>query len=157
MYMTYELEDVVQWFRSKGSMSPKKLQKILYYAYVWTLTLENEEADDLKNRLFDADFEAWVHGPVIREVYDDFRAFGYQEIPKVENSPQVFSEDILEILEDVWDEYGKYTGNELESITHQEDPWINARDGYSSIERCTEVITDEDIFNYYIQRVEYVD
>ncbi|MFJ7471104.1 Panacea domain-containing protein [Peribacillus frigoritolerans] len=155
--MAYSLEDVVQWFLSKDSMTPKKLQKILYYAYAWTLTLENEEANDLNNKLFDEKFEAWVHGPVIREVYETFRVYGYQEIPKVDNAPSVFSEDILEILEDVWDEYGQYTGNQLESITHQEDPWINARNGYSPIERCTEVISDEDIFTYYIQRVEYVD
>jgi uncharacterized phage-associated protein len=154
--MAYDLQDVVNWFLAKESMTPKKLQKILYYAYSWTLTMENDDVSELENRLFNEKFEAWVHGPVLREVYDRFREYGYQEIPKYDGPLTTFSEDIEEVLEDVWEDYGHYTGNELESITHQEDPWINARDGYSALERCNVELTDEDIFNYYIQRVEFV-
>lgn len=154
--MAYELDDVVNWFLAKESMTPKKLQKLLYYAYSWTLTLENDDVKSLENKLFDEDFEAWVHGPVIREVYDMFRVYGYKEIDQYEGTIPRFSEDIEEILEDVWDVYGHYNGNELESITHQESPWLNARKGYSVLERCNEVIKDEDIFNCYIQRVGYV-
>ncbi|WP_144704964.1 Panacea domain-containing protein [Fictibacillus phosphorivorans] len=155
--MAYPLQDVINWFLSKEAMTPKKLQKILYYAYSWTLTMENDSNTELDNKLFDAKFEAWVHGPVIREVYDSFREYGYNEIPQYEGPVSSFSADIEEILEDVWDEYGEYNGNELESITHQEDPWLNARSGYSALERCNVEISDEQIFNYYIQRVEYVD
>jgi uncharacterized phage-associated protein len=154
--MAYDLQDVVNWFLAKESMTPKKLQKILYYAYSWTLTMENEDVSELENKLFDEKFEAWVHGPVLREVYDRFRDYGYREIPKYEGPLTTFSEDVEEVLEDVWEDYGHYTGNELESITHQEDPWIKARDGYSALERCNVELTDEDIFNYYIQRVEFV-
>ncbi|WP_026582113.1 Panacea domain-containing protein [Bacillus sp. J33] len=151
--MAYETQDVVNWFLAKEAMTPKKLQKILYYAYSWTLTLENDDVRNLDNKLFEADFEAWVHGPVIREVYEYFREYGYREIEKYEGEIPEFSHDIEGILEDVWEEYGSYTGNELESITHQEAPWLKAREGYSPLERCTEVITDESIFSYYIQRV----
>ncbi|MGM0804682.1 MAG: Panacea domain-containing protein [Bacillota bacterium] len=154
--MAYDLQDVVNWFLAKESMTPKKLQKILYYAYSWTLTMENDDVSELENKLFNEKFEAWVHGPVLREVYDQFREYGYQEIPKYEGPLTTFSEDIEQVLDDVWEDYGHYTGNELESITHQEDPWINARDGYSALERCNVELTDEDIFNYYIQRVEFV-
>jgi uncharacterized phage-associated protein len=155
--MTYPIQDVINWFLAKEAMTPKKLQKILYFAYSWTLTLENENANNIENKLFEDEFEAWVHGPVIREVYESFRIYGYQEIPQYQGPAPTFSEDIEEILLDVWEEYGHYSGSELESITHQEDPWIKARAGYSPLERCTNKISEEDIFNYYIQRVEYVE
>lgn len=151
----YNLEDVINWFLSKDSMSPKKLQKLLYYAYSWTLTLQNEDVDDLGNKLFASKFEAWVHGPVIPSVYQDYRGYGYQNIPqKIENGI-IFDDEIEDVLQQVWEEYGDYTGNQLETITHQEDPWLNAREGYSPVERCNVPITDEDIFEYYIQQVEY--
>lgn len=151
----YKVDDVINWFLSKDSMSPKKLQKILYYAYSWTLTLENEDSDSLENKLFNERIEAWVHGPVIPKIYFDYKQYGYQDIPKYNGETPEFSEDIESILEQVWDEYGHFSGNELESITHQETPWINARHGYSPLERCEELINDKDIFNYYIRSVDY--
>lgn len=153
----HTVEDVINWFLSKDSMSPKKLQKLLYYAYAWTLTLENEDDSLLENRLFDEGFEAWVHGPVIPRVYHMYREHGYNNIAKTEYDPGSIQEEVEDILNQVWDEYGQYSGNELESITHQETPWMNARHGYSPIERCNEPIVDLDIFRCYISRVEYVD
>lgn len=152
----YDLQDVVQWFLSKGSMSPKKLQKLLYYAYSWTLTLQNEKVTDLEHKLFEEKFEAWVHGPVIPSIYNTYRIYGYNEIASVDEMIR-FDEDTEDVLEQVWDEYGHYNGNQLESITHQEDPWKNARGDCSPIERCNTEITDDDIFSYYIQSVEYID
>src|SRR5699024_7071293 len=126
----YSVYDVIDWFLSRDSMSPKKLQKLLYYAYSWTLTLENEEADSLNNKLFDEKFEAWVHGPVIPKIYRKYSHLGYNNIEKNEEEVPVFQDDIESILNQVWDVYGNYTGDELESITHQESPWLNARAGY---------------------------
>lgn len=153
----YQVQDVISWFLSKDSMSPKKLQKLLYYAYSWTLTLQNDDLDSLDNRLFDNRFEAWVHGPVMPEVYREFRSFGYSDITRQESQTIKFDDEIEDVLNQVWEEYGHYTGNQLESITHQESPWINARKGYSPLERCNNLIKDEDIFKYYIQQVEYID
>ncbi|GGB41909.1 hypothetical protein GCM10011409_19320 [Lentibacillus populi] len=153
----YQVQDVINWFLSKDSMSPKKLQKLLYYAYSWTLALQNEDVENLENKLFDNNFEAWVHGPVLPSVYHDFKTFGYHDIARLEDYKIKFDEDIEDILNQVWDEYGDYNGNQLESITHQEEPWKKARGDCSPIERCNTLISDEDIFSYYIQEVEYVD
>ncbi|MNG32804.1 hypothetical protein D3C84_1188980 [compost metagenome] len=49
--------------------------------------------------------------------------------------------------------YGDYTGNELESLTHQETPWKKAREGFQPLDRCTNEIRDEDMFEQYIQYV----
>lgn len=35
---------VANWFLTKESMTPKKVQKLVYYAYSWYLTLMNEKS-----------------------------------------------------------------------------------------------------------------
>lgn len=152
--MTYQLNDVIDWFLAKSSMTPKKLQKILYYAYSWHLTFENDGPDDINRRLFNSNFEAWVHGPVIPQVYEKFRHLGYNEIPRYTGELPEFDPDTLDTLEQVWETYGHFNGNELESITHQESPWMKARDGYGPLDRCNEVIRDEDIYICYASRLE---
>lgn len=149
----HTVEDVISWFLSKDSMSPKKLQKLLYYAYAWTLTLENEEVESLENKLFDERIEAWVHGPVIPKVYNKYRDYGYNNISQIDNDSSVFPEDIESILNQIWEVYGGFSGDELESLTHQESPWKNARKGYKPLDRCNEIIKDEDIFTCYGERL----
>ncbi|MFC6200748.1 Panacea domain-containing protein [Lactiplantibacillus nangangensis] len=154
MSKEYTADTIAKWFLTRSSMSPKKLQKMIYYAYSWVLTLMNDNSSDLKNKLFDDEFEAWVHGPVIPSIYAKYADYGYHDIEKYvgEESPKV-SADIEDILNQVNDVYGGYTADELESMTHQETPWKNARNGYSPIELCQEEISDRDIYDCYIKRV----
>ena len=151
--MSDELQKVIKWFLSKKEMSPKKLQKMLYYAQSWTITLENENASNIKNRLFRENFEAWVHGPVIPVVYHEYKHFGYSNIPQINENIE-FDEDIENILEQVFEVYGGYNGNELENITHQEEPWQKARAGFSSLVLCQNVISEKDMFEYYVKQAE---
>lgn len=144
--------DVADWFLGKDSMSPKKLQKIVYYAYAWVLTLMNENEDDLDIKLFDSRIEAWVHGPVIPELYRKYKRNGGSIITQKSDVPD-FDEDIKDILDQVWEVYGGFTGNQLESITHQETPWIEARGNCSPVEICTNEITDKSIYRCYVERV----
>lgn len=149
----YSIQDVANFFLSKESMTPKKLQKLLYYAYSWFLTFENETVEELENKLFNNEFQAWVHGPVVPQIYEQYRGYGYREIEAFIGDVVEFDSDTLDVLEQVWDVYGHYNGNELESITHQESPWLNARKGYSPLERCQKNIDDKDIFECYIKRI----
>ena len=47
----------------KASLINLKLQKLLYYLQAWSLGITNE-------RFMDCSFEAWVHGPVSKKVFD---------------------------------------------------------------------------------------
>lgn len=145
--------DVAKWYLSKASMTPKKLQKIVYYAYAWFLTLMNENENCLDNRLFNNRFEAWVHGPVCPDLYNEYKKYGYKEIPRDTTCAINFSDDINDILNQVWDVYGGYTAGQLESISHQEVPWINARQGCAAYAICTNEISDVDIYKCYAERI----
>lgn len=149
----YTVNQIADWYLSKSSMSPKKLQKILYYAYAWVLTLSNDDINHLENKLFDDDIEAWAHGPVIYTVYEEYKLFGYNDIPRYDGEVVMLSEDISDILNQVWDEYGSFTADQLESITHQESPWIHAREGVSPLAYSDKAISDRDIYKCYIERI----
>ena len=49
-----------------GPMSHLKLQKLLFYCDAYHLAYFNEE-------LITDNFEAWVHGPVSKKVFDSFK------------------------------------------------------------------------------------
>jgi len=50
-----------------------KLQKLLYYSQAWYLALNDET-------LFSDDIEAWVHGPVVSSVYQEYKKYRYHDI-----------------------------------------------------------------------------
>lgn len=64
--------DVAKYFLSLqgndagDAISNMKLQKLLYYAQGFALAL-------LDKPLFDEDFEAWAHGPVLRCIYNKYK------------------------------------------------------------------------------------
>lgn len=134
--------DVAGFFLSKNSMTPKKLQKLTYYAEAWHQALLEEPL------ILDESFQAWVHGPVSPSLYQRYRSYGWNPIPKEETTVN-FNEQSLSILESVWETYGDQDGNSLEALTHSEAPWRNARAGLEPNENSNVVISTEDMKNYY--------
>lgn len=150
----HTLYDVANWFLANvENVTNKKIQKLVYYAYAWFLVLYNETAEDISVKFFDARFEAWVHGAVCPDLYNKFKEFGSSNIPKYNGELVDFSSDELDVLNQIRDIYGKYNGNELESICHQESPWKNARKNLRAYEPSTNRIQDKDIFEYYSSRL----
>lgn len=141
-YGKYEPMEIVAWFLSKEAMTHLKIQKLCYYAQAWFYTLKGI-------RLMNTDFQAWIHGPVAPDIYDKLKCFGFSGIRLSENYCSTIDEDDLELLESVWETYGDRTGNALEALTHTEKPWIDAREGYGSDERCSVVITLKSMAEYY--------
>lgn len=135
--------DVAGFFLSKedSSITNKKLQKLCYYAHAWSLALRNR-------KLFNERFQAWVHGPVSRELYQEYKQYGWNPIPYQE-VPNNFSKDELKVLEEVYIAYGSFSGDDLESLTHSEKPWIKARGNCAQYEPSQEFLDDDLIKNYY--------
>lgn len=137
-----DIFEVSKYFLSVLPMTHKKLQKMCYYAYAWYYTLYGE-------KLFDnGRFEAWIHGPVNRELYLRYRDSGWKEIKNRDEKYNI-SGDVKEFLDTIIDTFGVYSANELESMTHAERPWKKAREGYAPDQNCEVKIDDNIIKDYY--------
>ncbi|WP_202813401.1 Panacea domain-containing protein [Secundilactobacillus paracollinoides] len=150
---TYTADDTANWYLSRNSMSRQKLQKMVYYAYAWVLTVNNEDVAHLNNRLFSESIMAWVHGPAIPTLSRQYREFGDNVIPLQEDRVY-FPSEISEVLQEVQDIYGHLSEDQFESIAHEEDPWLLARRGLTPADTGHAIISDESIFNYYVQQAE---
>lgn len=128
---------------TKYEITPKKLQKILFYAQAWYLVKKGEP-------LFpDSTFEAWSHGPVNHLVYDSYKAFRYHPIIDSNLEQPCLEEGEKEYLNTIWEIYGSYSADQLEELTHNEGPWLEARNGLPDSAYSNEIITSESIVAYY--------
>lgn len=139
------IHEVAKYMIENGSdVTPKKLQKLCYYAEAWHNALLGES---LVN---DSHFEAWVHGPVSPELYRTYREYGWMNIDKVERDVELtFNDKQTELLESVLETYDEFSGNELEALTHNESPWVNQRIGLNEMESSNNKISTDDMKTYY--------
>lgn len=142
------VRDIANWFLSKNSMTHKKVQKLCYYAQAWYCALYDGTP------LFEDEIQAWVHGPVIASLYPDFAEYKWEDIPKRKFDSSKFSEKTLKILESVYNTYGELTGDQLESLTHSEDPWIITRENLKPWEISTKSIHCSILRDYYRAKYE---
>ena len=138
-----------------GPMNHLKLQKLLYYVQAYHLAYFNQA-------LIDDEFEAWVHGPVSRKVWNEFREasriyedvyFEDQAYPQqvVDETEAQLSQEQLDLIADVLEEYGILSGYRLECLTHSEQPWKEARKGLAPAECSNNVIAKDAMRHFYKQ------
>ena len=145
--------DVANYFifkdrqQQKNSITPKKLQKLLYYAQASSLAFNDTP-------LFLDDFEAWEHGAVVPCVYRKYSDHKYQVIDKTVDSTVTWVESEKKALEAVWQTYGHLSAKELEDLNHSETPWKKARGDKPSDAWCNEVIPKQDILSYQLHFVQ---
>jgi len=134
--------EIADWFlaRAKSENKPlkhMKLQKLVYFAYGWYYAYIDQP-------LFGETIYAWRLGPVVKELYDQFKHF--------KNTP--ITGDVVEknidttvelLLDSVWKAYEMYPDTHLSNITHTHTPWINA---YRSDEWYA-VMSPESIRDYF--------
>jgi len=146
--MAVSIHSVADYFIRRAApdagdpMTHLKLQKLAYYAQAWSLALEGQE-------LFQDDFEAWVHGPVARSLYDRFASFGWNPITPDTCTEMQLPEEVAAFLDEVWEVYGQYSAKRLEDLTHDEAPWVDARGDLDPLARCSHVISKDVMREYY--------
>lgn len=132
-YLLFRCEDV----------TPLALQKALYYIQGFHLAF-------MGVFLFSDDCEAWVHGPVYREIYN--RYSGYRFDP-IENNGEfdvsVFTDAEKAIIDSVIRNLCCYSGKILERFTHSEMPWIKTRRNLPADAPSNRIITKEYIGDYF--------
>lgn len=151
LYGTRKIEIVARYLLNKAvEVTPLALQKLLYFAQAFFYALYREE-------LFTDDCQAWAHGPVYPDIYFRYKDFGYNPIEKpLPESEGDFSELTtreLSFLDAIVDVFGVYSGQMLSKITHNEQPWIEARGNLLPSDRSVTVINRETVNRYFEQVV----
>ena len=108
-------------------ISNLKLQKLVYYAQGFHLALFDDP-------LFYEKIEAWTHGPVVVDLYHEYKQHGSGSIP-IPNDVDfaVYSNDIRELLDEVNSVFGQFSAWKLRNMTHEEPPWLDAKDDAGEI------------------------
>lgn len=125
-----------------------KLQKLVYYVQAWCLALTGAP-------LFDGKFQAWVHGPVSRDLYDRFSLTHMMYDPiaingvRADFDSNALSEGHRLHIDEVLDAYAQFSGPQLERMTHEEEPWIHARGTLRPSERCETEIDERRMATFY--------
>lgn len=134
--------------KEKIGLTNKKLQKLLYYAQAWNLVFNNK-------KIFDESIEAWVHGPAIPIVYSKYKGFGFNNIvEKIDDAEFTrLSATEKKLLDGIWKIYGRYDADYLEMLSHNEEPWITARNQVQPYETSTNIITSESMKSYYGRQI----
>jgi uncharacterized phage-associated protein len=123
-----------------------KLQKLVYYVQAWHLGIYSTP-------LFDADFQAWIHGPVIPDLLEKYQSqFSWEPISEKVEQPKL-PEQIGEFLAEVAEAYFKFDDETLERMICSEMPWLEARGNIPRDESCHTIISQESMKKYYSARV----
>lgn len=101
--------------KNYDSVSPMKLQKLLYYIKVWE-TVSGEH-------FLDAVFEKWKYGPVNEQVYQAYKKYGSQPIPKHDAKNVTLPTAVKKIINFILDCYAPYDAISLSAMTHEDEPW----------------------------------
>lgn len=149
--------DVAKYFLYRSAqdgdlITPLKMQKLVYYAYAWTLVKNGK-------KLFGEKIQAWPSGPVIPSLYNELKQYGSAPVSleylgvtseeKIGPLIEKFPSNIKPTLDAVYEQYISKSAFELVALTHSEKPWLEAREGLSPTERSNVTISDETIFQQY--------
>ena len=126
-----------------------RLQKLLYYCQAWSLAKRDRP-------LFPEPIEAWSSGPIVIDIYRRFSDQGmvpiYPESFDPEDESEIDPEESHFVVS-VWEAYKGFSASKLRDMTHEEDPWIQAREGYGPAQRCEVEIKPEAIRDYFLSGV----
>ncbi|MBQ8219187.1 MAG: DUF4065 domain-containing protein [Bacilli bacterium] len=106
-------------------ITPLKLQKLLYYIQGIALRIYGNPA-------FSNNISAWQYGPVVEEIYKQYKGRNPISTPKTDYE---VCDGLKKIIQLVVSSYGQIEAGTLIDLTHDEDPWIKSvNSGTISIE-----------------------
>jgi uncharacterized phage-associated protein len=110
------------------SLSQMQVQKLVYLSHGWHYVA-------CGTSLIRNDFEAWEYGPVVKTLYGALRQYGDAKIDgralwydalrdKWALAAAQLAQPTLDVIERVFDRYGKMSAFQLSSLTHEQgSPW----------------------------------
>jgi uncharacterized phage-associated protein len=126
-----------------------KLQKLVYYTQAWHIAMH-------ETPIFEEEFEAWIHGPVLPTLFYQYKGTYYRPIERddlngdsLDFLRKKFGKTLSNLLENVVEEYFGMEPYALEQTTHAEKPWLDARKGLPQDAPSNAVISKNSMKNYY--------
>jgi uncharacterized phage-associated protein len=118
--MATTASDVAKYLLAKADeedelLTHLKLQKLLYYVQGFHLAIRGK-------CLFPEPILAWAHGPVVREVWNEYRDFENKTIPPPDAVPEIPPKKAA-LVDEVWRVYGQFTAWRLRQMSHDTAPW----------------------------------
>ncbi|MGB3762724.1 MAG: type II toxin-antitoxin system antitoxin SocA domain-containing protein [Ornithinimicrobium sp.] len=127
-----------------GRMDTWKLQKLVYYSQAWHAAL-------FDTPLFDDPIQAWPDGPVAPALWSKHR--GKRMVDSVVGAdPSSLHNQQALLVDLVCHHYGRLSGAELSLLTHNENPWIDAREGLKAKESSRRPIKVSAMADFYRSR-----
>lgn len=145
MAKIYDALIIAKWIINKIHPEPLKLQKLLYLSQGYSYAFYDRP-------LFNDELEGWVHGPVVRNVYNIFKEYQYNSID-INFEIEDLDKEAEEVLNYVIDKFSKYDSKYLEELSHKQEPWILSRNGLDPDERSDKTISKEIIANYFSNEI----
>lgn len=101
-----------------SDVSPMKLQKLIFFAQSWNVKLYD-------TKLFSDEIKRWQYGPVVEDVYHEFKGFGNTPITALATdalgiAPKVSDDNTLKLIDKILEVYGQYSAITLSNMTHRE-------------------------------------
>lgn len=149
--MAFSADAIANYFlelaqQSGRQVSPMKLQKLMYFAHGFHLSLEREGKSLIRENA-----QAWEYGPVFPSAYHEFKDFGNNPIdrkafdvedgpdggivlyePSIADEAHGQSADVefaLAVLDRIWAVYAPHPAEQLSQMTHEEgSPWWTVRE-----------------------------
>lgn len=120
--------------RDIEDLTNMKMQKILYYIWVWYGVL-------YKKSIFNEEPQAWKYGPVFHSVYRNLSHKG--SIPMTEDDIRhgcdSLEENIVSFIGNVLDKYGVFSAYQLKERSHKsvwKDSYLNTMDNTIHLNRA---------------------
>lgn len=140
-----KLLDISLYIISKGDeITNMALQKLLYYVQGFSFALSDKP-------IYTCDSQAWVAGPVYKEVYSQYKMFGKDPIVLDDEYFALIdiTKEEKDIIDSVLKYFGGFTAFRLSEFTHLEEPWQVARNNLLEDEPSNEILNKEVITKYF--------
>ena len=103
--------------------------------------------------IFEENCEAWVHGPVYRDVYFKYKEYCFDPIEcNALTNEIILSGSEKTIIDSVIKNLSGYSGKTLEAFTHLESPWLITR-GDLPLSANTDREIDKQLISSYFTNV----
>jgi uncharacterized phage-associated protein len=147
--MCYLASTIARYFieKANGSKTNLQINKMVYIAHGWYLALHDKP-------LILEDIEAWKYGPVIPELFHEFKKYRGDPIPHrpIEETKHIKDAD-KGFLDRIIEVYGNWTGYQLSAKTHEKGtPWYKTKKWYRT---GSYVIPERVIKEYYIEKIKH--